>query len=60
MVMKRKLDPRITTALVIGFMIGIVVWSVFHNTLSLLTLIPLYIVYRLVSGPRQSDAGDGQ
>ena len=56
--MKGKLDPRITTAFFIGFLVGIVIYSVARNTLGFLTLIPLYIIYRLVSGPRQPDEGD--
>lgn len=56
--MKRKLDPRITTAFFIGFMVGIIIYSVSKNTLGFLTLIPLYIIYRLVSGPHQPNEGD--
>lgn len=36
-------------AFLIGFMIGIVVYSVVKNTWGLLTLIPLFFIYKLTS-----------
>lgn len=38
---------RIINATLIGFLIGIVAWSIFKDTWGLVTLIPLYFIYRL-------------
>ncbi len=43
-------------ALFIGFLIGIVLWSVWKNTLGLVSLIPLYMIYRLVKGSNNMKA----
>ena len=44
---KAYLSP-VATALFIGFLIGIVVYSVAVNTWGVLTLIPLFLVYLLL------------
>ncbi len=38
-----------TNSLFIGAMIGIVIWSVAHNTVSVLTLIPLFLAYQFIN-----------
>ena len=43
---KMKLSS-ITHAFVIGLMVGVVVYSVVKNSWGLLTLIPLFIIYKL-------------
>ena len=48
---KMKSFP-IANALIIGFLMGIVIYSFAKNTLGLLTLIPLYFVYRIVNDPK--------
>ena len=42
----------ITNALIIGFLIGIVFYSIAKNTWGMLTLIPLYFVYKLINDPK--------
>lgn len=42
-------------AVFIGFMIGIVIFSVVKNTVGLVTLIPLYVVYRFMRSSRTDD-----
>ena len=42
----------ITNAFFIGFLIGIVVYSVVKNSWGMLTLIPLYFVYKLINDPK--------
>lgn len=42
----------ITNALIIGFLMGIVVYSFAKNSWGLLTLIPLYFIYKLVNDPK--------
>jgi len=36
-------------ALLIGFFIGIIIYSVAKNTWGLVTLIPLYFIYRMIN-----------
>ncbi len=42
----------ITNAFFIGFLIGIVIYSVVKNSWGMLTLIPLYFVYKLINDPK--------
>ena len=42
-----KLSP-LTKALFVGFLFGIIIFSVVKSTLGFFTLIPLYILYRLI------------
>ena len=42
----------ITTAFFIGFLIGIIIFSVVKNSWGMLTLIPLYFVYKLINDPK--------
>ena len=44
---KKMKWSAIARAFVIGFMIGVVLYSLFKNTWGLLTLIPLFFIYRL-------------
>lgn len=48
---KMKLNS-ILSALVIGFMVGVVLWSVANNTVGLFTLIPLFFIYKRVNNPK--------
>lgn len=49
---KKMKSFSITNALIIGFLIGIVFYSVAKNSWGLLTLIPLYFVYKIVNDPK--------
>ncbi len=49
---KKQKSTAITNALLIGFLIGVIVYSIFQNTWGLLTLIPLYFVYKLINKPK--------
>lgn len=42
----------ITHALFIGFLLGIIIYSIAKNSWGMLTLIPLYLIYRLVNDPK--------
>lgn len=48
----KEKSVRITNAFIIGFMVGIVIYSVLANTVGLVTLIPLFIIYKLVNKPK--------
>ncbi len=53
----KKLKSRtILNAFIIGFMIGIIVWSILKSTLGLLTLIPLYFIYKLANNSKNDKA----
>ncbi len=41
-----------TQAFMIGFLVGIVVFSIFHNTFGWLMLIPLWIAHKFTQDPR--------
>lgn len=42
----------LTNALLIGFLAGIVIYSIFKSTFGLLMLIPLYMIHRFANDPR--------
>ena len=50
---RKKRSTRIINAFLIGFMIGVVIYSAVRNGLGLVTLIPLVIVYKLVNGSKR-------
>ena len=49
---KKMKSFSITNALIIGFLMGIVFYSFAKNSWGLLTLIPLYFVYKIVNDPK--------
>lgn len=49
---KKLKSFSITNALFIGFLLGIVVYSFAKNTWGLVSLIPLYLTYKLVNDPK--------
>ena len=49
---KQMKSFSITNALIIGFLMGIVFYSFAKNTWGLLTLIPLYFVYKIINDPK--------
>lgn len=51
---KKMRSFSITNALFIGFLLGIIVYSVAKNSWGMLTLIPLYLIYRLVNDPKNN------
>lgn len=42
----------ITNALFIGFLLGIIFYSIVKNSWGMLTLIPLYLIYKMVNDPK--------
>lgn len=49
---KKLKSFSITNAVLIGFLFGIIIYSVVMNTWGFLTIIPLYLIYKLVNDPR--------
>jgi len=50
---KTKSNPVIN-ALLIGFMVGIIIFSIVKSTVGLFTFIPLYFIYRFVNKSNNS------
>jgi len=46
----------VTNALFIGFLYGIIFFSIVKNTWGMLTLIPLYIAYKLIKDSKRNEA----
>lgn len=49
---KKRKSTAITNAVLIGFLIGIVFYSVMKNSLGFLTLIPLFFAYKLINNSK--------
>ncbi|MBT8182859.1 MAG: FUSC family protein [Eudoraea sp.] len=49
---KKKKSTSIKYALLIGFLIGIVIYSVAKNSLGFFTLIPLFFAYKLIKNSK--------
>lgn len=49
---KKRKSASITNAFLIGFLIGIVFYSVVKNTWGFLTLIPLFFAYKLINNSK--------
>ena len=39
-------------ALLIGFCVGVIIWSLAKNTWGLLTLIPIFFIYRMINNSK--------
>ena len=46
---KKMKTASITNAILIGFMVGVIVYSVAKNSWGFLTLIPLFFIYKLAN-----------
>lgn len=53
---KKMKSNSIMNAVLIGFMIGVVVFSIVKNSLGLFTLIPLFFVYKLLNQSKRDKA----
>ena len=53
---KKAKSAAMINAVLIGFMIGIVIYSIVKNTLGLLTLIPVFIAFKLINNSKKKKA----
>jgi len=53
---KKRQSMDITNALLIGFMMGVVVYSIVKNTWGFFTLLPLFIAYKLYNNSKKDKA----
>lgn len=52
---KKMKSESIIHAVLIGCMIGIIIWSILKNTVGLFTLIPLYLAFRVFHKPKKNE-----
>lgn len=50
---KKMKSTAITNAVLIGSLIGIIIFSVIKSSLGFLTLIPLFLVYKLINNSKR-------
>lgn len=55
-VAKNNKPSPIMDAFLIGFLVGIIIYSVVVSTWGILTLIPLYLIHRFLKKPKQYEA----
>lgn len=55
---KKMKSFSITNALFIGFLVGVVFYSIVKNSWGMLTLIPLYFIYKMVNDPKNKRSKD--
>lgn len=49
---KKLRSFSVTNAVLIGFLVGIVVYSIINSTFGFLMLLPLYLAHRMINDPR--------
>ncbi len=49
---KKRKKASIVNAVLIGFLIGIIIYSIVKNNLGFFTLIPLFLAYKLVNNSK--------
>ena len=52
---KKMKSTSITNAVLVGFLIGIIFYSILKNSLGFFTLIPLFIVYKLINNSKDDN-----
>jgi len=52
---KKLKSASITNAVLIGFLIGIVFYSIVKNSLGFFTLIPLFFAYKLINNSKNNN-----
>lgn len=48
-------SASITSALLIGIMVGVIIWSVAKNNVGFFTLVPLFFIYKLVNNSKNDE-----
>jgi len=49
---KKRKSTRTMNAFIVGFLIGIIIYSIVVSSWGFLTLIPLFLVYKLINKPK--------
>lgn len=53
---KKMKSTSIINALLIGVMIGVIIYSIVKNSIGLFTLIPLFFAFKLFNNPKNDNA----
>lgn len=48
---KKMKSARVVHAVLIGFMVGVILFSIWKNSIGLFTLIPLFLIYKVFHKP---------
>lgn len=51
---KKMKTTSMTNAVLVGFMIGIVMYSIVYKSVGFLTLIPLYFAYKIINSSKNT------
>ena len=52
---KKMKSKAVINAFLVGFLIGIIIYSIAKNSLGFFTLIPLFLAYKIVNGSKDDD-----
>lgn len=55
---KKIASPKIVDAIIIGFLFGIIIYSVVNKSWGFLTLIPIYMIYKFVNKSKTKKGDD--
>ncbi|SDW30830.1 FUSC family protein [Flavobacterium degerlachei] len=55
---KKTRSFSITNALIIGILVGVIFYSIVKNSWGMLTLIPLYLIYKMINDPKNKRSKD--
>jgi hypothetical protein len=55
---KKMKSFSISNAFIIGVLVGIIFYSIVKNSWGLLTLIPLYFIYKMIKDPKNKRSKD--
>jgi VIT1/CCC1 family predicted Fe2+/Mn2+ transporter len=55
---KKMKSFSISNAFIIGVLVGIIFYSIVKNSWGLLTLIPLYFIYKMINDPKNKRSKD--
>jgi ABC-type phosphate transport system permease subunit len=55
---KKMRSFSITNALIIGVLVGIIFYSIVKKSWGMLTLIPLYFIYKMINDPKNKRSKD--
>lgn len=50
---KKMKSTNVMNAFIVGFLAGIIIYSVVYSSWGLVTLVPLFLIYKLVNKPNQ-------
>lgn len=55
---KKMKSFSLTNAFLIGFLVAIIFYSIVKNSWGMLTLIPMYFIYKMINDPRNKKSKD--